>query len=162
MNTQAIFAWILEQCCAKSLLAGALSTLQVPRNIEVVDRTLDEPKFLADANKIQRVFKLIAKNAFEAMPNGGTLEILSREEKSNLQITFIDNGTGIPKELLPKIFSPLVTTKAQGMGLSLAICKRIVDCHGGKIEFESAINKGTTFNVSLPFKPKTTTRLSKG
>ena len=144
----------VEQCCPQSLLAGALSILQVPKNVEVVNLTLDELKILADASKIQQVFKVIIKNALESMPNGGTLEILSREEKSYLQITFSDTGTGIPKELLPKIFSPLVTTKAQGMGLSLAICKRIVDCHGGKIEFESTLNKGTTFNVSLPFKPK--------
>ncbi|MGA2524290.1 MAG: CHASE4 domain-containing protein [Candidatus Bathyarchaeia archaeon] len=144
----------LEQCCPKSLLAGVLSILQTPKNVEVVDRTLEEPKILADAGKIQRVFKVIIKNAFEAMPNGGTLEILSREEKSTVQITFSDTGTGIVEEILPKIFSPLITTKAQGMGLSLAICKRIVDCHDGKIDFESIINKGTTFSVTLPFKPK--------
>ena len=143
-----------DQCSPKSLLAGALSMLQVPDNVDVVDNTLEESKIFADVSKIQRVFISIVKNAFESMPSGGTLEILSREEKSNVQITFTDTGTGIPSDILPKIFSPLLTTKAQGMGLSLSICKRIVDCHGGKIDFESAINKGTTFKVTLPTQPK--------
>jgi signal transduction histidine kinase len=142
-----------EQCSAKSLLTGALSTLPLPKNIELVDRTSGEPKILADAEKVQRVFKLIIKNALEAMPNGGKLEIMSREENSSVEVKFTDTGIGIPKDVLPKIFSPLLTTKAQGMGLSLAICKRIVDCHGGKIDFESLIDKGTTFMVTLPIQP---------
>ena len=55
---------------------------------------------------------------------------------------------------MPKIFSPLLTTKAQGMGLSLAICKRIVDRHGGKIEVDSVVSKGTTIKITLPLRPK--------
>lgn len=143
-----------EQCSVKSLLTGALSALPVPKNIEIVDHTCEEPKIFADAEKVQRVFKLIVKNALEAMPNGGKLEITSRKMNSSAEIKFSDTGIGIPKELLPKIFSPLLTTKAQGMGLSLAICKRIVDSHGGKIDFESVIDKGTTFMVTLPIQPK--------
>ncbi len=69
-------------------------------------------------------------------------------------VAFIDTGEGISAELLPKIFSPLLTTKVQGMGFSLAICKRIVDSHGGKIGVESVAGKGTTFKVTLPIKPK--------
>ena len=61
-----------------------------------------------------------------------------------MQIDFIDTGEGIPAELLPKIFTPLLTTKAKGMGFSLAICKRIVDSHEGKINVESVAGKGTT------------------
>ena len=55
---------------------------------------------------------------------------------------------------MPKIFSPLVTTKAKGMGMSLAICKRIVDAHGGKVTVESVVGKGTKFTVTLPIKVK--------
>ena len=109
---------------------------------------------LADVSKIERVFTLIMKNAVDAMPKGGTFEILSTQEDSKVQIAFIDTGEGISPELLPKIFSPLLTTKAQGMGFSLAICKRIMDSHGGKIEVESVVGKGTTFKVTLSIKPK--------
>ena len=144
----------IEKCSPKSLLKGAMLKLQVPENIKVVNHTLEEPMMFADVSKIERVFMLIIKNAVEAMPKGGTLEIRSTQEDSKVQITFIDTGEGIPEKLLPKIFSPLLTTKAQGMGFSLAICKRIVDSHGGKIEVESVAGKGTTFKITLPIKPK--------
>jgi signal transduction histidine kinase len=55
---------------------------------------------------------------------------------------------------MPKIFSPLITTKAKGMGMGLAICKRVVDAHGGKIAVESIVGKGTTLIITLPFDPK--------
>ena len=60
---------------------------------------------------------------------------------------------GIPDEALPKLFSPLSTTKAQGMGFGLAICKRIVEAHGGTISFKTTKGKGTTFIVTLPIEP---------
>lgn len=128
--------------------------LQVPSNIKILDETLKQPIMSADVEKIQKTFTFIAKNALEAMPNGGTLKITSTAHESDVEITFADTGNGIPKELLPKIFAPLLTTKAQGMGLSLAICKRFVDSHGGKIEVDSTLNEGTTFKITLPIKAK--------
>ncbi|TFH23633.1 HAMP domain-containing histidine kinase, partial [Candidatus Bathyarchaeota archaeon] len=62
-------------------------------------------------------------------------------------------GMGIPDEFLPKLFTPLSTTKAQGMGFGLAICKRIIEAHGGTISFKTAMGKGTTFIVTLPIEP---------
>jgi signal transduction histidine kinase len=56
---------------------------------------------------------------------------------------------------MPKIFSPLVTSKAKGMGMSLAMCKRIIEAHGGKISFQTAKGKGTTFCIMLPLKTVT-------
>jgi signal transduction histidine kinase len=144
----------LEDCSPKELLKGGLSNVQVPECVNVVDNALEEPKLRVDVDKIERVFTLIIKNALDAMPKGGTLKISSVQKDENVQIAFADTGEGIPKDLLPKIFSPLLTTKAQGMGFSLAICKRIVDCHGGKIEVESVFGEGTTFRVTLPFTPQ--------
>jgi signal transduction histidine kinase len=69
-----------------------------------------------------------------------------------VEISFADTGKGIPKETLPKIFTPLFTTKAQGMGFGLAICKRIVDAHEGSIKVETEVNRGTTFTITLPIK----------
>ncbi|MCX8154025.1 MAG: ATP-binding protein, partial [Candidatus Bathyarchaeota archaeon] len=63
-------------------------------------------------------------------------------------------GIGIPKDVKAKLFSPLVTTKAQGMGFGLAICKRIIDAHQGTITIESQAGKGTTITIKLPMKPK--------
>ena len=73
--------------------------------------------------------------------------------RSNLvEIAFADTGKGIPAEVLPKLFTPLFTTKAQGMGFGLAICKRIVEVHGGTIKVESVKDKGTKFIINLPVK----------
>lgn len=88
------------------------------------------------------------------MPEKGRLEIRSRQIGGKVEIAFADTGTGIPEEVLPKIFSPLFTTKAQGMGFGLAICKRIIEAHGGTITVKTAVNKGTTFAITLPIKPK--------
>jgi len=88
------------------------------------------------------------------MPNGGSVTIDSKKVNSSIRISVSDTGTGIPDEVLPKLFSPLFTTKAQGMGFGLAICKRIVDAHEGRITVETAKGKGTTFTVTLPIKPE--------
>jgi signal transduction histidine kinase len=144
----------VSMCTPKSLLSGALLKVQIPNRIEVHDHLLDEPEFFADAGKIENVFARIIVNAVEAMPEKGILEIRSIPKGSNVEITFADSGVGISSDILAKIFSPLTTTKAKGMGLSLAICKRIVDAHGGKIAVESTVGKGTTFAITLPIKPR--------
>ena len=141
-------------CTPKSLLSGALLKVQIPNRIEVLDHLLDEPEFFADAGKIENVFARIIMNAVEAMPEKGILGIRSIQKGSNVEITFVDSGVGISADILAKIFSPLTTTKAKGMGLGLAICKRIVDTHGGKIAVESTFGKGTTFTITLPIKPR--------
>ena len=67
-----------------------------------------------------------------------------------MEITFIDDGVGMSEQTLAKVFNPLFTTKAQGMGFGLAICKRIVEAHCGKISVESTVGRGTTFTITLP------------
>jgi signal transduction histidine kinase len=88
------------------------------------------------------------------MPEGGTLQIKSIQTDGNIKISFADTGIGISKEVLSKLFLPLVTTKAQGMGFGLAICKRIVEAHGGEITVKSVLGKGATFTVILPIEPE--------
>jgi signal transduction histidine kinase len=96
-----------------------------------------------------RVFINLIKNGLEAMQNVGTLTIESREVKGILEISFTDTGIGIPDEVLPKLFTPLFTTKAKGMGFGLAICKRIIEAHGGTITVKTASSVGTTFKIIL-------------
>jgi PAS domain S-box-containing protein len=140
----------LSETAPKSILHEAFSIMKVPSTIQTLDNTLDEPRMKIDMGKMTRVFVNIIKNAIDAMPNEGKLEIRSRKKKNNVEITFSDTGTGISQENIRKIFTPLFTTKAQGMGFGLPICKRLVEAHGGKITVESTVNKGTTFTITLP------------
>jgi signal transduction histidine kinase len=88
------------------------------------------------------------------MPTGGELSMTSTEAKGILEVKFADTGEGIPDDVMRNLWKPLKTTKSKGIGLGLAICKRIVETHGGSIEVESMPGKGTTFTIRLPIKPK--------
>ena len=141
----------------KKLLRHAMSMLRIPRNIQVTNAAETEPKIIVDKAKINRVFVNIIKNAFDAMPKGGTLTITSKAAENDVAIAFTDTGVGMSKETLSELGSPLFTTKAKGMGFGLSICKRIVDAHGGKISVESIIGKGTTITVMIPINPVAST-----
>jgi two-component system sensor histidine kinase HydH len=89
------------------------------------------------------------------MPNGGRLIIKSESAENNAIFSFKDTGTGMTEEVMSKIWTPLFTTKARGMGFGLAICKRVIDAHGGSISAESEVGKGSVFTVTFPIQPKT-------
>lgn len=140
----------LEEYSPKSLVNYVLLSIKIPNNIKITQNTHTQPTIWVDANKLERVFVNLIKNAFEAMPNGGTLEISSHQNGENIEFTFADTGNGMSEDVAARIFTPLFTTKAQGMGFGLAICKRMIEAHGGKIAVETAPNKGTKFTISLP------------
>ena len=105
---------------------------------------------LADINLLRRVFTNLMTNAVQAMPDGGKLEIFSSIQGSNILISVQDTGIGIPQENMGKLFKPLFTTKSKGTGFGLAVSKRLVEVHSGRIEVESEVGIGTTFRVYLP------------
>jgi signal transduction histidine kinase len=144
----------LVECTPKSLLEEALSLIKVPCRVKIVDKTQKEPRFKADKNKIAMAFVNLLKNAIDAIPTIGNIKVKSAYNNGNVKISFADTGIGIPKEKLSTLFSPLITTKAQGMGFGLAICKRMVEAHQGRITVESTPGKGTTFTITLPLEPK--------
>jgi signal transduction histidine kinase len=104
---------------------------------------------------MKTAFAKLVENAFDAMPNGGMLTVESTRAKEGVTISFSDTGVGIPSEVMKKLWSPLFTTKAKGMGLGLTICKRIVEAHGGTISAESSTGKGSTFTITVPPDPRT-------
>ena len=146
----------LTKTTPKAMLKKALASLHVPENIKIVDATADQPKVKADTEQMCRVFINLIKNAVDAMPEGGTLTIKSKETKGTLKITFKDTGTGMTEKTLHTLKRgvPLFTTKAKGMGFGLPICKRIAEAHGGKLSLESNIGKGTKITVTIPVNPK--------
>jgi PAS domain S-box-containing protein len=145
----------LVNCSAQSILQEALSLVQVPDRVKIENHAHKELVIKADRTKMVRVFVNIVKNAIDAMPDGGTLRIKSSKRDASVEISFADTGVGMSKETLAKLFSPLVTTKAQGMGFGLAICKRVVEAHQGRITVQSVKGKGSTFTLTLPIEPKT-------
>ncbi len=86
------------------------------------------------------------------MPEGGSLTVKSEILSDKMQISFADTGKGIHEDDMKRLFVPLFTTKAKGMGFGLAICKRIIEAHQGTISFQSIVGKGTTFTIEIPLK----------
>jgi PAS domain S-box-containing protein len=145
----------LTETTPKSIMKNALFLVKIPENVQIADLTQNKPKAKLDVDKMERVFSNLIKNAVDAMPEGGKIAISSKESDGNVEIMFVDNGIGMAKEVLERIWTPFFTTKARGMGLGLPICKRIVEAHGGNISAESVVGKGSMFTVTLPIELKT-------
>jgi signal transduction histidine kinase len=96
----------------------------------------------------------LIKNAMQAMTKGGTLTLQTGEGPDGVWVSVTDTGGGIPQEQLNRIFEPFYTTKKKGSGLGLMIVQRIVRAHGGRIDLESQLDRGTTFRIWLPFQEK--------
>jgi signal transduction histidine kinase len=104
-----------------------------------------------DPTQMQQVLVNLIKNAMHAMTRGGTLTLQTGEGADGVWMSVADTGGGIPQEQINRIFEPFFTTKKTGTGLGLMIVQRIVRTHGGKIELESHVGRGTTFRVWLPW-----------
>jgi signal transduction histidine kinase len=103
-----------------------------------------------DPVQIQQVLLNLIKNASQAMTKGGVLTLQTGEGPDGVSISIADTGGGIPQEQINRIFEPFYTTKEKGTGLGLMIVQRIVRAHGGRIELESKVGRGTTFRIWLP------------
>ncbi|HSH93827.1 MAG TPA: ATP-binding protein [Roseimicrobium sp.] len=105
-----------------------------------------------DPAQIKQVLVNLVKNAMHAMTRGGELTLQTGYGQDSVWVTVADNGAGIPPETLSRIFEPFFTTKKKGSGLGLMIVQRIVREHGGRVELESQVGRGTTFRIWLPLK----------
>lgn len=111
-----------------------------------------------DEDQIRQVLLNIILNAFAAMPHGGKISIRTRTEGEKVFIDISDTGVGIPREIGDKIFDLYFTTKKDGGGIGLSVCKNIIIAHDGLIDFETEEGRGTTFRIQLPVKDPTTIR----
>ncbi|MFC2020914.1 ATP-binding protein [Chloroflexota bacterium] len=137
--------------CIEKVVEDALSHTPIPESIEVIKKVdVDLPEVEVDPDQIHQVLVNILINAVQAMPEGGKLTLTDGQEDGFLEVKIADTGCGIPKEAIEKIFDPLYTMKAKGIGFGLAVCKSIIDRHQGHIEVESEVGKGTVFTVKLP------------
>jgi two-component system sensor histidine kinase PilS (NtrC family) len=108
------------------------------------------PKVNADPSEIERVVFNLLTNAVEAMPEGGDLTVRVGSAGGEARISVEDTGTGIAEEDRPQLFRPFFTTRERGVGMGLAICRRIVEDNGGSIAVDSAPGRGSTFTIKLP------------
>ncbi len=124
--------------------------------IELQQQFEDDPQVLVNPGEIQQVVLNLVINSRQAMEPGGRLTVIVRQSGRFGEVVIADTGKGIPRELLPRIFDPFFTTKQAddagqgGTGLGLALCRRVIEEHGGRIRVESAVGRGTRFTIKLP------------
>jgi two-component system, NtrC family, sensor histidine kinase HydH len=112
----------------------------------------DTPRVAIDQELMERVITNLLMNAAQASPPGGVITVKTRWVDDTVEIAVIDRGSGIDPKNLESIFNPFFTTKAEGVGLGLAICSKIVNEHGGHIEVESTVGEGSVFRILLKAK----------
>lgn len=129
-----------------------LHTQAIMNNVEIVTEFQQGvPVVYCDENQMKQVFINFMKNAIEAMQKGGKLIIqIKQTDDEKIMVRFIDEGTGIPKEVLSKMGQPFHTTKEKGTGLGFMVSKKIIENHFGEVHIESEWNKGTTLEIRLP------------
>ncbi len=151
---------VKEKVDFHSLLLNAIDLHQGEQGVTIkldVDPSAIPCFVYTDKEQMLRVFNNLFRNAIQSIPENRMGELLVQLKTSEKEITLSiqDNGTGISDELRDKIFSPNFTTKNSGMGLGLALVKNIIESSEGQIWFESTVNVGTTFFISLPvFNPE--------
>lgn len=147
----------LRQTDFNNLVERAFRTLAeilAARNIHsVLDLDHSIPEVHIDENQIMQTLHNLIRNAADSMPHGGALGLKTGRDGDLVCLTISDSGTGIPPDVLEQIFEPFFTTKPDGTGLGLAVSKKIIDDHGGRIEVQSQAGKGTIFRLLLPISP---------
>ena len=144
---------VLLEANINEIVKEALSIVEIPENVDLVTELSVSAKLKVDKDMMKRVFMNLTLIGVQAM-NGeaGKLTVSTRKTKGFLEIRFKDTGVGIPEDNIDKIFTPLFTTKAKGMGMGLSVCKKFVELHDGIVKVESDEGKGSAFTVRLPIK----------
>lgn len=129
-----------------------INTQSILNNVQIfVEFDRDLPMISCEQNQLKQVLLNLLKNAIEAMPMGGIIEIkVLAKEDGKIAIQVIDQGIGIPKDRIPTLGEPFYTTKEKGTGLGLMTSYKIIESHSGKLNIYSKVNEGTTIEIILP------------
>jgi signal transduction histidine kinase len=140
-----------ERINIDNLLKETINLFSEVQGVSFIDQLASPTvKVLADSDQLRGVFINIIRNAIQAIKKAGTITIRTSKEGRLCLIIISDTGLGIPEEIRSKIFEPNFSTKSEGMGIGLAIARRVIEDHGGKITCQSERGKGTTFEIRLP------------
>ncbi len=140
-----------QQVGVEEIVDQVMSTNPPPDSIHAAVEIPDSlPDVRVDPGHFRQILMNFVVNAYQAMPEGGNLTLTAAVENQQVKISVIDTGDGIKKEHRKDIFEPLYTTKARGIGLGLAISERLALGNQGRIEFETQVGKGTSFELYLP------------
>lgn len=156
----------LQRCNLGELLRDSLRLLAPEleqHRIEVkLELRADLPALPLDADQIKQAIYNLVRNAAQAMPEGGTLRIEGHFNDFEVRLCFEDSGRGISPEQMGRLFQPFSTTRATGTGLGLLIVRRIIREHGGEIDIESSVGKGTRVSLWLPLHERRIRLLGEG
>ncbi|OGW38085.1 MAG: hypothetical protein A2Y97_00310 [Nitrospirae bacterium RBG_13_39_12] len=151
LNFSLIRKPIVKTYDINTIVKNALSVTSIPLGIKVeMDLAQDLDNVMVDPYQIRQAFHNLILNSIQSMDNAGKLLITSRQEGDFIEIEFKDNGCGIKEEDQERVFDPLFTTKARGIGLGLAVTMGIIERHEGQIKLKSEVGEGTTVVVRLP------------
>ena len=148
-----------EPVVISKLVQSVLERFPVPESVTATFKLpADLPPVYADPRQMEQVLGNLVVNACQAMDEGGKLTISAKRQKELVAIAVIDTGTGITPENMKKLFEPLFTTKLKGIGLGLAVSKKLAEANDGRIEVQSEPGKGSTFTIFLPVYQKGETK----
>jgi two-component system, sporulation sensor kinase A len=137
-----------------SLLKQVVTIMEpqaILNNVQIMSSFPDDCLFICcDENQLKQVFVNFIKNAIEAMPNGGDLEVILETQFQDAIVSIVDQGCGIPPEKLASIWQPFYTTKVNGTGLGLMVSYSIIENHKGMVLVTSEMGVGSTFSVRIP------------
>jgi signal transduction histidine kinase len=140
-----------QQVAISTLLEETLRRSPPPEGISLHQALAPGlPSIWVDPQQIGQVLTNLVTNAYQAMPEGGRLTLSAQASLEGVRLAVSDTGVGMSPETLEKIFEPLFTTKATGIGLGLVVSKNLVDVNGGVITVESVPGKGSSFIILLP------------
>ncbi len=137
-------------CLLLKEVISLLETQAIIKNVSIHHEVIENLWVYCEPNQIKQVFINLIKNALDALPKGGWIQIDNLVENHTVQITVTDNGVGIPPSTLKRLGQPFYTTKEKGTGLGLMVSNNIIANHDGKLVFDSRLNEGTTVKVTLP------------
>lgn len=140
----------ISEAYLPDIFANIFKNVTIPDSIKLSVGMEAVEKIRTDRMLLQRALTNLVTNAVQAMPSGGELKIKGQINNGKIVITVADTGVGIPEEIKPRLFTPMMTTKAKGQGFGLAVSKRLIEALKGSISFMSEHGKGTTFRVELP------------